>query len=131
MSNCQFRHQNCKMYEKKYEFKQAKRMYPKLDSPIEQWDCTEAHEKTCKQFKAIPARMTVEEYKQTQDELLKDIPEELQGTISYMAYEEGHSAGYEEVIGILRSHVSALEEPLKKFEARVRSEYNKDHMITN
>lgn len=66
--------------------------------------------------------MTEQEFTQKQAELLKDIPEELKGTLSYMAYERGHSAGYEEVICVLQGLVSDLHEPLQKLVERVSEE---------
>jgi hypothetical protein len=67
---------------------------------------------------AAPKRMTDAEYAAEQAELLKDIPEEFKGTLSYMAYERGHSSGPEECISILRDLVSDLAEPIKKYGER-------------
>lgn len=61
------------------------------------------------------APMTVGEYNAELDELLEQIPTEFHGFVSSSAYERGHSAGYEEVLGIARTLVSDLLEPIKKF----------------
>jgi len=84
--------------------------------------CDEAKEKVCKKFKPYPPRMTEEEFGKKQADLLQDIPEEFRGTISYMAYEHGHSAGYEEVIILIQDLVSNFEEPIQKFEKRIKEE---------
>ena len=54
-----------------------------------------------------------------QDELLQRVPEELRGALSYMAYERGHSAGADEILGILEGLVSDLEKPLQKLVDRL------------
>lgn len=60
-------------------------------------------------------RMTPEQYKQEELELFDkyNIPEELRGTLSYMAYERSHSAGYEEVINTLNETVYNLAKPIQ------------------
>ena len=65
------------------------------------------------------ARMTEQEYTEAQAELLKDFPPEFKGTLSYMAWERGHSAGYEEVLNELRGLVSDLKEPIQKYGERM------------
>jgi hypothetical protein len=83
-----------------------------------QQNCLEDGTEKC--FKPYPPRMTGDEFAAAQKEILEDIPEEFQGTLSYMAYESGHSAGYEEVINYLRGLVSDLEGPIKLFEKHIR-----------
>jgi hypothetical protein len=85
-------------------------------------NCTEATEKECKSFLPYPPRMTGEEFEKKQADLLQDISEEFRGAISYMAYEHGHSAGYEEVIILVQDLVSNFEEPIQKFEKRIKEE---------
>ena len=62
----------------------------------------------------------------TTDQMIEDelqnLPEEFRGTVSYMAYERGHSAGKEEVLNILRDLISDLKPAIEKFEARVRQD---------
>ena len=65
------------------------------------------------------ARMTLEEYNHQQDLLLQGLPEELRPTISWMAYERGHSGGYEEVIGILTGLVNDLAPAVLAYGARM------------
>lgn len=67
-------------------------------------------------------RMTEEEYAKAQAFLLKDIPEEFKGPLSSMAWEDGHYAGYEECLNILRGLVISLEEPIKKYGKRERKD---------
>ena len=79
--------------------------------------CLEEGTEAC--HKPYPPRMTEEEFAVTQKELLDDLPIEFRSAISYMAYESGHSAGYEEVINYVRGLVADLEGPIKKFQERI------------
>lgn len=51
--------------------------------------------------------------------LLRDIPEEFHGPLSYIAYEQGHSAGQDEVNLILSGLVNDLAPAIKKFQQRL------------
>ena len=53
-------------------------------------------------------RMTEEEYNSELREILKPLPVEFHAFITHQAYEQGHSAGYEEVIGIARDLANDL-----------------------
>lgn len=53
--------------------------------------------------------------------ILKDVPEEFKGALSYMAYEHGHSAGEDEVNMILEGIISDLMPSIKKFEESIRA----------
>lgn len=68
------------------------------------------------------ARMTEDEYTKAQAFLLKDIPEEFQGAFSHMAWERGHSGGYDECLNILRELVDDLGDTIKKYGKRVSQE---------
>jgi len=107
---------DCPRYKQKDEFKLAKRQFPSIQSDIENWNCNVIYEKTCKDFQPIPPRMTSEEFNVKQDELLSELPEEFRSFVSSYAYDHGHSAGYEEVIGIMSGLVSDLKEPIRKFQ---------------
>lgn len=73
--------------------------------------------------KGLPVeRVTDQELEARQAELLKDLPEEFRGKLSYMAYERGHSSGNEEILICLQNLVSDLEEPIRKYGERVRKE---------
>lgn len=48
--------------------------------------------------------------------ILKDVPIEFHPTLSYMAYERGHSAGQAEIILILQELVNSLLPPIREFE---------------
>ena len=63
--------------------------------------------------------MTDQEYTDKQKELLKDIPIEFHGTLSYMAYDRGHSCGYDECINILSDMVYELKTPIKQYTERI------------
>lgn len=63
--------------------------------------------------------MTPEEFAEKESELLSKIPQEFRGAVSYQAYEDGHSAGYEEVLIYVERYVGMLFEPIKKFESRI------------
>jgi len=68
--------------------------------------------------------MTANEYQIQESELLSKIPPELRSVLSYMAYERGHSAGYEEVLGVLQGLVSDLEKPLIELCKRLSEKHN-------
>lgn len=72
-----------------------------------------------------------QEFADKQAELLKDIPEEFRGALSHMAWEEGHSYGYDEVLSHLREYVDSLKEPIQKFRERVRDEALDDASLDN
>lgn len=110
----------CKKYQKKEDYRQAKRQYPNIDNPLEKWVCTAEEEATCKDHKPYPARMLQGEFGKKQDELLADMPEEFKSVLSAMAWEMGHSAGFEEVINYLKSLVDDLQEPIELFACRIR-----------
>jgi len=120
--SCQNRYNNqCQQYAKKEAYRQANRRNPLIENLMAKWECDEEFEKTCSQHKPFPPRMTQEEFDKTQIEILNKLPKEFQSAVSYMAWESGHSAGYEEVIGILREMVSSLEKPIWEFEKRIRT----------
>ena len=54
--------------------------------------------------------------------IMRDIPKEFHGTLSYMAYEKGHAYGYDEVRNILMGLVDDLKKPIKNFEQRLRDD---------
>jgi hypothetical protein len=57
--------------------------------------------------------MTAHEFKLRQDALLEDVPMHFRGWISYYAWEQGHSAGYEEVLIYITELVDGIKECLK------------------
>lgn len=67
--------------------------------------------------------MTTEEFSTKQSELLNRVPFEVRGALSYMAYDRGHSAGRENVIGILEDLVDTLERPLRDLENRLTNSH--------
>lgn len=65
-------------------------------------------------------RMTEEEYGQEMKEVLQNFPEEFQVYVSQTAYEDGHSAGYEEVVNIARNIVSNLKPVIDSYTKRIK-----------
>lgn len=63
--------------------------------------------------------MTDKDIAEETEALLSDIPVELRSTLSYMAYERGHSSGEMEVFNILQEMVSNLKKPLEELCQRV------------
>ena len=112
----------CKRLQKKEDYRQAKLKFPNIDNPLENWECDEVCEKSCPRFKPVPPRMTKEEFGKQQEELLKDLPEEFKGFVSYKAWEEGHAEGFENIICILSDLVSDLKDNIVMFEQRIRKE---------
>lgn len=49
-------------------------------------------------------------------EILQSIPKEFHSALSYYAWEQGHSAGFEEVISVLRNLVSDLQSSFETYE---------------
>jgi len=66
--------------------------------------------------------MTNEEFRQKEEELLKDIPPEFRSAISYHAWEQGHSAGYGEVLIYVSDLADALAPAIRAFVSRIRNE---------
>ncbi len=62
------------------------------------------------------------EFYEKQTEILKEIPIEFRAALSYMAWEHGHSSGFNEVLMILTDTIFHLKEPIKKFEERIKNE---------
>ena len=56
------------------------------------------------------------------DNLLQELPEEFRSAISYYAYEQGHSAGIEEIVNHLSELVGILKEPIAKYTERLMAE---------
>ena len=65
--------------------------------------------------------MTENEFETKQTELLKNIPEEFHAAIKNVAWQEGHSYGYEEVLIHLGNLVDALQEPIKNYTNKIFS----------
>jgi len=66
--------------------------------------------------------MTASQYAVKEKELFRneEIPVELQGVISYLAYEQGHACGCDETWGHLTDMVYNLSEPLKQYTKRIK-----------
>jgi hypothetical protein len=77
------------------------------------------------QFSITPPleRMTEEEFQAEMTEILKDIPLEFSGFISHSSWEQGHSAGREEVASIAREMAGELIQPIKAYARRIKKEF--------
>ena len=64
--------------------------------------------------------VTDAEYAKKQAELLKEIPVEFHGPLSYLAYERGHAYGHDEVYSELQDLVYGLRDAIRAFEDRIR-----------
>ncbi|MEI7942926.1 MAG: hypothetical protein WCH76_07180 [Candidatus Riflemargulisbacteria bacterium] len=107
------------MYKKKEDFRRAKMQYPNIDNLMEKWECDEGFQRTCLDFQVTPRKMTNEGFINAEAQLLNQLPEEFRSYASSEAYDHGHSAGYEEIIGYLRGIVNGLREPIEKYKKRV------------
>ena len=67
-------------------------------------------------------RMTEEEFQAEMTEILKDIPVEFQGFISYSSWEHGHSCWREEVVSIANEMASELIKPIEAYAKRIKKE---------
>ena len=131
--NCQRKHmsgaEGCKKEQQKEGYRQALSRFrpgrncPNLENPLQNWECTEEVEKSCPHFKPFPPRMTAEEFKSKENELLNEVPKEFRSALSSKAYADGHSAGFEEIICHLEELVNSLGEPIRNFEKRIRAEH--------
>ena len=107
----------------KNQYYSGKCPWQKLHREVQQY-IERMGEYDCKAFEQKPAPpppMTSEQYEAKQKELLNGIPEEFQSALSYMAYEQGHSAGYDECIIVLSGLVSELRPVIKRYETRILS----------
>ena len=66
------------------------------------------------------ARITQAEFDDESQQLLKDVPPEFQAALASKAYEDGHSAGLEEVISCLQDLSHWLKEPLAAYTKRIQ-----------
>jgi hypothetical protein len=91
--------------------------FDKLHREVQNYFITKG-EYECKDFEQKPLpppRMTEEQYLEKQGEILADIPVEFHSVLSYMAYERGHSSGYEECISILNDLVTNLKPAIESY----------------
>ena len=58
-------------------------------------------------------------------DVLGSLPPELRSAVSQMAWEHGHSAGYQEVLSYATGFVADLLQPIAAFEKRIREEAGK------
>ncbi len=73
-------------------------------------------------FNVVPplARMTDDDYNRELNEALNDLPDEFRDFISQRAYEDGHSAGYEEIVNLARSLATDLKPAVDKYTKRLK-----------
>ena len=65
--------------------------------------------------------MTPVEYDEECQDILRNVPEQFHVALQSMAYERGHSSGYEEVLGMLRDLVDSLLPAIKQYGKDARS----------
>lgn len=56
-------------------------------------------------------------------ELLSQLPEEFRAAVSMYAYDQGHSAGREDVISHLSGLVAMLKDPINKFKENILADF--------
>ena len=59
------------------------------------------------------------EFEIKQKELLELLPEEFRYFVKHQAWQDGHSAGYQEVLGIVNDLTYNLLEPIRQYTARI------------
>lgn len=64
-------------------------------------------------------RMTQEEYTEEMESILSDLPEEFRLFVSQQSWEEGHSAGYEEVVNYAQDYAYSLASAIKAYNQRM------------
>ena len=62
----------------------------------------------------------VKEFEIKQKELLELLPEEFRYFVKHQAWQDGHSAGYQEVLGIVNDLTYNLLEPIRQYTSRIR-----------
>jgi hypothetical protein len=60
-------------------------------------------------------RMTSEQFVVEQNKILEGLPDEFQSFLRGQAWDRGHSAGFEEVISILKSLTADFREAFEKY----------------
>lgn len=63
--------------------------------------------------------MTEKKFVLAEEKLLAEIPQEFRLFVSAKAYEDGHSSGFQEILGCVQDLVAGLKEPCKQFEKRI------------
>ena len=66
--------------------------------------------------------MTPEEFYAEEKDILEGIPEEFKKVISYIAWQQGHSAGYHEVIIYLNNMAYEFRPAIKAYNTRIFNE---------
>jgi len=64
--------------------------------------------------------LTKETFAIEEAEILADVPVEFRTAVSYQAYEDGHSAGYDEVIIYVQRYVNMLKNPIAEYTRRIQ-----------
>jgi len=69
------------------------------------------------------ARMTVNEMNEEIIEMIKDIPQEFHFPLTSVAWDKGHSAGYEEVISELLYLISKFTPSIREYKKNILKEF--------
>lgn len=90
----------------------------------EEWnmDCSGETQKNA--AKSIGAEVNELRFVKSMTELeieLERVPEEFRSVLSFMAYQRGHSAGDDEVLGVLQGLINDLEPAINAYTERLRA----------
>lgn len=72
-------------------------------------------------FEVMPylERMTQDEYNEALEEAVEDLPQEFQEYVRMIAWNQGHSSGYEEVVNIATDMAGELEKYVTRYQKRI------------
>lgn len=65
------------------------------------------------------APLTTDEFNDESNTILEDVPEEFHKALCKMAWDQGHSSGYESVLSYLDDLVSEMKDPIKQYTERL------------
>jgi hypothetical protein len=60
---------------------------------------------------------------EAQTEALSQVPEEFRSVIASLAWDRGHSAGYNEILLYVNEYVDSLKKPIQTYTERIKREY--------
>jgi hypothetical protein len=112
----------CPHYSKKEDYRLAKKQFPNIDNPMENWQCNPEFASQCKHYDAPIKRLMEKEFQEKQCEMMQNIPAEFHNGIAYLAWEQGHAYGFEEVLLHLSDIIDAIEKPLEEYTKRILNE---------
>lgn len=69
------------------------------------------------------SRKQREEFEAKQAEMLDDVPVPFRSPLAHLAWEQGHSCGYSEVLSVLDDLISALQPAWDEYRRNIESRY--------